>query len=46
MMTKNTAAREHDQGSEKVRYLDKITSRKMQEAMWREIAGIPDSLEA
>jgi len=46
MMTKNTAARERDQGSEKVRYLDKITSRKMQEAMRREIAGIPDSLEA
>lgn len=29
-----------------MRYLDTITSRKMQEAIRREVAGIPDSLEA
>src|SRR5260221_3707504 len=45
-MREHTAENERTQGSEKVRYLEKITSRKMKGAMWREIAGIPDSLEA
>src|SRR5258708_28111220 len=46
IMREHTAENEHNQGSDNVRYLDTITSRKMQEAMRREIAGIPDSLEA
>ncbi len=41
-MTHNTAENERDQDND----LDNITSRKMQEAMRREIASIPDSLEA
>ena len=44
-MRENMAAHEHSDPAANVRYLDTITSRKMQEAMRREIAGIPDSLE-
>jgi site-specific recombinase XerD len=45
-MTEDTAENERNQGSDNIHYLDKITSRKMQEAMRREIAGIPDALSA
>lgn len=45
-MTSHIAENEHEPGADNVRYLDKITSRKVQEAMRREIAGIPDSIEA
>src|SRR5260370_41729491 len=45
-MTKNMAENERSGPAENVRYLDTITSRKMQEAMRREIAGIPDTLSA
>jgi site-specific recombinase XerD len=45
-MTEHTAAHEHGDPAANVRYLDKITSRKMQEALRREIASIPDALSA
>jgi len=45
-MTENTAAHEREQDNNNMRYLDTITSRKMQEAMRREIASIPDALSA
>ncbi len=45
-MLENTAENERNQGSEKVRYLDNFTSRKMQEAIRHEVAGIPDALSA
>lgn len=45
-MIEHTAENERNQGSEKVRYLDNFTSRKMQEAIRHEVADIPDSLEA
>lgn len=37
---------ERNQGGDTVRYLDTVTSRKIQEAIRREIASIADSLEA
>lgn len=46
MMREHTAENERNQGSDKVRYLDTITSRKMQEALRHEIASIPDALSA
>ena len=45
-MTENRATHEREQDSDNVHYLDKITSRKMQKAMRREIASIPDALSA
>lgn len=44
MIREQPAEFERNQGNDNVRYLDKITSRKVQEAMRREIASIPDMM--